>query len=213
MVLGFTVCMGEGAQAFRTFRRGKPQNKRIHALLHGCALVSVAIALRVVFLSHNINKQPNLYTSHGIVGLAVSVLFFAQYLVGAMAFLSQAYFSASEKARLLGPHALIGACIYLFSVVAVVSGVAEKTAWMGCNYYKHAYASEGIVALDEPDYNPAEHYHLLPLGCKLGIGVAVTALLAALCVAVGVLSLKVGRESDFDYSCVPSTDLASNGSV
>lgn len=196
MVFGFTVCMGEGVQAFRTLRLGKAQNKRLHAALHGSALVSVIIALRVVFASHNRANQPNLYTAHGIVGLAVCILFFAQYIIGAMAFLSHAFFSDSEKATLLRPHVLVGICVYFLSVVAIASGVAEKAAWMGCSYYVKADYSLGKVALDSPDINPAVHYHLLPLGCKLGIGVVVSAFLSAFFVAIGVVSLRVGKETD-----------------
>ncbi|KAJ8598377.1 hypothetical protein CTAYLR_002978 [Chrysophaeum taylorii] len=217
MVLGYTICMGFGLQAFRSARLGRPRNKRLHASLHGCALVCVCLALRAVFEQHNAINAPNLYTAHGIIGLTVCVLFFAQYLVAALAFLSDVFVSQREKSILLAPHVLIGFLTYFGSVVAIVSGVAEKTAWMGCGYYHNADAvNPPHTSLDAPDTNPAAHYPLLPLGCKLGIGVSVTALLSAFCLAIGVLSLKVGRDSDTAYQPLatlpPSPQGASSGS-
>mmetsp|Transcript_7528 Transcript_7528/g.31154 ORF Transcript_7528/g.31154 Transcript_7528/m.31154 type:complete len:300 (-) Transcript_7528:285-1184(-) len=196
MIAGFTVCMGEGLTAYRVARMGKPTNKRIHAAWHSAGIACVACALRAVWRSHDLADAPNLYTVHGIVGLAVCVLFFAQYLVAAVAFLSPLV-DPARRGVILRAHVVAGVSIYLASLAAIVSGIAEKLAWQGCGYYApDGDAHYHAVALRRPDTNPAAHYGLLPTGCRLGIGVGVTAFLAALCVVGGILTVKVGKETD-----------------
>lgn len=212
MVVGFTLCMGEGIMAYRQFKLGKAGNKKIHVAWHTCGVVCVSLALRAVFKPHNVAKSPNLYTAHGIVGLSVVVLFYAQYALAAVSFLSSLSISPPAWRSVLLPwHVVIGIFCYLGSLAAIASGVAEKTAWLGCAYYVHGDKSLGKVQLDRPDINPAQHFGLLPDGCQLGIGVVVSALLAAFLVTLGTLSIKVGAETDekgaLPYDRVPNSVL------
>ena len=177
--------------AYRQFKLGKAGNKKIHVAWHTCGVVCVSLALRAVFKPHNVAKSPNLYTAHGIVGLSVVVLFYAQYALAAVSFLSSLSISPPAWRSVLLPwHVVIGIFCYLGSLAAIASGVAEKTAWLGCAYYVHGDKSLGKVQLDRPDINPAQHFGLLPDGCQLGIGVVVSALLAAFLVTLGTLSIK-----------------------
>jgi hypothetical protein len=51
--------------------------------------------------------------------------------------------------------------------------------------------------LHDRDANPAEHYHLLPDGCKVISGVALCAGMTVLVTVFAVASIKVGEESDY----------------
>ena len=192
---------------FRTHGLGRPRNKLAHACWQTVGLLAASLGLYAVFRAHNVANAPNLYTAHGIIGLLVYVVFAAQWAAGFAAFLLQKG-GPSLRAALMPLHRSAGVALPALAVAAVTSGVAEKQAWMGCNYYHGGDASRGKVSLRAPDSNPLAHARLLPAGCRYGLGCAVATAAGAFLLLVGALAVSAREDAAAPaYARVAQTEM------
>lgn len=128
MVTGLIVLYGYGAVLYRvplTWGQNKLPWKVLHASLMLLALILTIVGLCAVFDFHNTKHIPNMYSLHSWIGIAATVLFAAQWAVGAAGFLLP--WSPLSFRKLLKPvHVWLGGSILALSVAACISGINEK---------------------------------------------------------------------------------------
>ena len=196
------------------FPIGKAANKFLHVMWHSIGLVSMGFGLAAVWRSHDHPHGPvkgkhtaNLSNPHAMFGIMTVSLTCFQYSVGLITFLAPNV-AAWLKKEILPNHVLLGIAVYVMGGAGIVSGASQEAlAKLMCDYYKNmedrdyfdddaSWLKNSSYTLTERDANPAEHYHLLPDGCKVISGVALCAGMTVLCTVFAVLSIKVGAQSD-----------------
>ena len=225
MTGAFGLAMTQAVLSFRSLPLGKPVNKLVHTFWHTVAFFCIGFGLAAIFRSHdreknnpNPNLPPgdnyiaNLYSPHSIVGIAVVSAAAFQYLTGLLAILITFESFGLDvgwiKKALLPNHVLFGIFIYAGGILSICAGTAEVYFFtQRCSYYNNqvdksffnddgAWKGANSYTLKSPDDNPAEKYLYLPDGCKVSVGLGISALLTLLFVVFGAVSIKAGAESD-----------------
>jgi cytochrome b-561 len=148
--------------------------KSIHVALHTGSLLCLILGLYAIFAKHDEssknggNYSANLYTIHSFIGLGAVIIYFLNYMFGAIHFLPPLEVIPLEFRKAYMPnHVFFGTFAVIASAMAAESGIMELAARNGCGY-----------SVDSADINPAEHYHRLTYGCKLANGVGILIYLA-----------------------------------
>lgn len=81
----------------------------------------------------------------------------------------------------LPKHRFIGIFTYFAAAFTCVLGIQDKNSALGCSY---------DYTLDEPDYDPAEHYLSIYEGCRLSNGLGITIILTCLFATFAVMDFK-----------------------
>lgn len=106
----------------------RPARKRVHAALHTCAAILVALALLAVFKSHTLKrpaKIPDLYSPHSWLGLATLSLGGLQYVLGFAVYLFPGAPLSTRVA--LGPvHRFLGQATFASGLATMAVGIQEK---------------------------------------------------------------------------------------
>ncbi|KAJ8610707.1 hypothetical protein CTAYLR_005674 [Chrysophaeum taylorii] len=202
MVACFSFGMTQALLSFRTFPLGKKINKMLHVGWHSSAIACMSLGMVAVWRSHDRPQNhdgiylPNIYSPHSMVGLFVIVMACAQYVEGILTFALP--FAPPRVRKLSLPcHVAWGILVYCSAPAAIVSGIAEKSVYSGCQYYVNKSPPLAYETLRSPDDNPAENYQHLPDGCKVAAGVAVASMATMVCTVMAIVSIKCGAESDF----------------
>lgn len=156
--------------SYRILPVAKYVSKGFHGLLHTGAIVCIILGLTAVFLgnddkSHNDADAyySNFTSIHSFIGLGAALIYFLNYIFGLVHFLPSLEVIPVDLRKAYMPyHVFFGTFSIIAAAMAVVTGVMELTAELGCYY-----------DVDSADLNPAVHYHRLSYGCKLGNGVGV----------------------------------------
>lgn len=164
MITGLIFCSTEAILAFRTWAFGRAVNKALHACFTTLAVGFTTVGLVAVFLSHNSLEHSaggvytaNLYSAHSWIGISTVSLFYFQWVMGIVAFLLPS--PEAFKDSWMPLHIFLGTSSYIGAAVAVGTGIAEKTSWMGIGY----------DAGDKPVLNPAEHYLDIGRGFRVAL--------------------------------------------
>ncbi|GJQ85369.1 hypothetical protein Trydic_g10143 [Trypoxylus dichotomus] len=129
MVFGMVFCYSQSMLIFRTGRKVlKNKLKLVHMTVNMTALVVSILGVVAAFASHAVRHPPtpDLYTLHSWIGLTTVILFGIQFIIGFTGFLFPGY-SPARRALILPIHVAIGTAIFVFAIVAAITGVAEKT--------------------------------------------------------------------------------------
>mmetsp|Transcript_13162 Transcript_13162/g.39804 ORF Transcript_13162/g.39804 Transcript_13162/m.39804 type:complete len:320 (+) Transcript_13162:190-1149(+) len=214
MTATFAFCMTNAVLSFRSLPLGKTTNKALHTMWHTLAIICMGFGVAAVYRSHdhphparNGEHTANLSNPHAMFGIMTVSLAAFQYAVGAVTFLFP-NIPVHIKKIILPNHVLLGIAVYVMGAAGIVSGASQEAlAKLMCDYYKNmkprddfdddtSWLMNSSYVLHERDSNPAEHYHLLPDGCKVISGVALCAGMTCLVTLFAVLSLRVGTDSD-----------------
>lgn len=135
MILGLVYFAGNSLLAFRVFKKQpKPLVKIIHASLHILAFFTATFGSLAVFTGHFAENKPNLYSLHSWIGFSTMVLFFVQYVAGFYAYLFPTA-SGNVRSALLPYHILAGFALLILSLMASLTGFAEKMGFARSNPY------------------------------------------------------------------------------
>jgi Eukaryotic cytochrome b561 len=147
-------------------------------LYHGiwqCAATATLIGgLLAVFKDYNTLGLPNLTSVHSWLGIATAVLFFLNFLLAGISALS-AFVFTQEPYLMRGMRALVRIATFQMTAMSIGSGIMLFQGETGC-FYPTSNITPGI-----PDYNPAANYGLIPPGCLISNGLAITVALSTLC--------------------------------
>lgn len=83
-------------------------------------------------------------------------------------------------------HVFLGTLSFVIAAMAAATGVMELTTELGICYYD----------VSSPDINPAENYHLLPIGCRLGNGVGIMVLITVLLVLYTLIAQPIVEDNE-----------------
>ena len=173
MTLGFIVCGTEAALAFQHGPGTRPTRKKFHVVLHTAAVVFATIGIYAVFKFHADQNIPDMYSLHSWIGLAVYIIFLAQFLSGFSAFWWPGL-SKALKVLLLPIHAKLGLYLTCALVPAVaLLGTMEK---LGFRAFKK---SQGVLTCDADP---------MPLACRAGNWFGVCVVGAAACAYVAIVA-------------------------
>ena len=197
-MISFVCCMSMAIVSFRVLPLGKPINKAMHVMWHCSALFCLIMGLVAVFKSHNTKVagiKPNLYTVHSWVGIAVTLLFGQNYVMGLVMYGTN-FMPLSMKQAYMPYHKFLGETVYFLAVAAIESGLVEKNTFSGCSY-----------SVGAKDYNPAVNYLDIPAGCRLtnGIGMIIVALV--ICVTFVMSDLFRQKQQDLGSSLMSDGKL------
>merc|ERR1712224_436840 len=110
---------------------------------------------------HKLANKADLYSLHSWLGIATVTMFSAQYLAGFWHFFFPG--SRMETRRAYYPmHVFFGIFTYFLANFTILTGITEKNYLLKC-WYKMSW--------DTKDYNPAQYYTRIPLGCRISNGV------------------------------------------
>ena len=201
-MVSFFCCMSMALVSFRALPLGKPLNKGLHIFWHCCALFCLIMGLIAVFKSHNTKEaagglKPNLYSIHSWVGLAVTILFGQNYVLGVLLYGTNLV-PLSWKQIYMPFHQFFGEVAYFVAVAAIESGIMEKNVFNGCSY-----------STSGKDYNPAVNYLDIPAGCRLSNGIGILILTLVICVAFVKSDLFLTARKDDDLT----SSLLSDGKL
>eukprot|EP01031_Cornospumella_fuschlensis_P037380 gene37380-45389_t len=119
MTLGMLVCGLSAIFSYRVIDLPKTVTKSVHAFLHMCAVVFVSVGLWCVFLGNNDKDHntagmyfANLYSIHSFIGLTAVIVYFSNFVLGFVYFLSGAC-APESRAWYLPSHSFLG----VFSVL------------------------------------------------------------------------------------------------
>jgi hypothetical protein len=182
MYTGFLLFGLMSLLSYRVIPLTKAYTKKIHGLLHTCALFCIVIGLTCVIVGNNFKNHndggedgkgsyyANFASLHSFIGLGTIAVYFQNYLFGAYHFLSSVERVPVEDRKEYMPiHVYLGSFSFILSLIAVSTGIMGLYAEVGCGY-----------EVTSPDTNPASNYHELAYGCRVANGAGVMVILVAL---------------------------------
>ncbi len=179
--------------AFRIIPLPKPKQKFIHATCHFLSTICISLGFAAVYVGNN-EKSKNadhiFYTNftslHSFLGLSAIILYGQNYLLGILHFLVPSV-SVEHRKSYMPNHVFLGTLSFVVAAMAAETGIMELTAELpaGCYY-----------DVTEPDVNPAENYHLLPAGCRLGNGIGIMILITVILVLYTLIAQPIVSEDN-----------------
>ncbi|KAK9745253.1 Eukaryotic cytochrome b561 [Popillia japonica] len=128
MIFGMVCCYSQSILIFRTGRNlPKKKLKLIHMFLNLTAFILSVLGIIAAFASHNLKNPPvaNLYSLHSWIGLTTAIMFGLQFVIGFTGFLFPGY-PGAIRAAILPIHTASGVGIFLFAIIAAITGMVEK---------------------------------------------------------------------------------------
>eukprot|EP00118_Oscarella_pearsei_P001415 m.7383 g.7383 ORF g.7383 m.7383 type:complete len:262 (+) comp18522_c0_seq1:45-830(+) len=122
-VTGFIYFASQSMLTFRLLPCSRPLKKAVHVILHVSSAGCAAFGIAAVFVVHQKEGYPHLYSLHSWCGLITAILFTAQFSVGFFAFLFPGA-RMDHRLFLLPIHSKVG--LY-------VLGLAAATSLIGIN--------------------------------------------------------------------------------
>ena len=173
----------------------KSCNRSTVKLVHGTAWAVTAlcaiIALIAVFRSHNDPMSgfiANLYSFHSWLGIAVILMYVAQFSVGFFSFgWNLSFVTTERKALVLQVHTFAGRFIYLGTAMTVLLGIQEKEGFIGCAY-----------KVDKADIFPLQHLGKIPSACLISHLLGLLVFATALCTSIALHDFSRCRGADED---------------
>jgi cytochrome b-561 len=173
---GMILCSLTALLSYRILPYPKYYTKTFHGIMHTFGVTCIVLGICAVTIGNNYKSKndagtyyPNLYSLHSFIGLGAIIVYFQNFFFGVYHFLSSVQSVPVESRRSYMPfHVFLGFFAFVLSLLAVQTGIAQLTGET-CAY-----------EVDEPDLNPASHYHLLSYGCKLANGAGIMVMLVAL---------------------------------
>lgn len=194
MTSGLILCSISAILTYRLLPLPKTITKPLHAAIHTLAIILVVIGLTCVIVGNNYKDYntgnafyTNLTSLHSFLGLSAVLLFFQNYVLGIVHFLTPlSWVPAEDRKYYLPLHVFLGTFSLMAAAFAVQTGLMELLAESGVCYYD----------LTSADTNPAANYHLLPEGCRVGNGAGVCVLVAVLLFYAAVYDFSSPVRSD-----------------
>jgi uncharacterized membrane protein (UPF0182 family) len=172
--------------SFRLFSFGKPINKLIHASFHSLAVICFSLGLAAVVVGNNQtnkNTSPsgyyaNIFSLHSCIGFTALFIYSQNYVLGLTMFL---YPRAKDvmRAAYVQYHIPLGYLFLVTATAAICCGVMELNTENGCQ-----------PIANSRDIDTTANYMDLPLGCKIGNGIGIFALLGCLCTLFTIIDLR-----------------------
>ena len=125
MVTAFIVLGMEGVVMYRVGPGSRPTRKLLHVVCNTLALVVGTVGVYFVFEFHKKNGFPDFYSTHSWMGMATSVVFVLQYLVGFFFFVAKLG-GPVMRAAVLPAHQYFGLVSHGLAVATVITGIFEK---------------------------------------------------------------------------------------
>jgi cytochrome b-561 len=173
MVSGFIFCFISSLLTYRLLPVPKYAQKVVHALCHAAAIICTSIGLACVLTSGNDkDKNPydshsaNFFTIHSFIGIGVFCVYGLNFLLGLFHFLLPGV-DVSLKQQFLPTHVFLGTFLLFAAFAAVESGIMLQNTYNNCGYQPSS-----------ADTNPAQRYHLMSEGCRLGNSIGVVVVFA-----------------------------------
>jgi len=161
-------------------------NKTLHVVQWTVAAICASIGLVAVFKSHNDAASgyiANLYSLHSWIGIAVILLYVAQFLAGVLSFaLKIQRITPSTRAKVMNLHKFFGPTIYIAVAFTILLGIQEKEGFIGCSY-----------KVDQADTFPLQHFSEIPRACRISHSLGIIVFTMALCTTFAL----------YDFSGVP----------
>lgn len=184
MVSAFTFST---TQAIFTYRYswilycfGKLGQKAIHLLWHTITMGLMVFGLYATIKWHRLRDKAELYSLHSWLGVATVTMFSAQYLIAVWNFFAPG--TRFETRRKYYPmHVFFGIFTYFLGNFTIATGIVEKNYELKCWYY---------LTWDTRDYDPAEHYTDIPLGCRYSNGVGVLVFVTIMLASYTAMDMK-----------------------
>lgn len=98
--------------------------KLTHALLNSLIIVMSLFGVYVMYKAHVDHNMSNFYSLHSWIGVTTNALFFASLIAGIFIFLLPT-FGIRIRAVVMPYHRWIGALVFGFATLAVVTGITE----------------------------------------------------------------------------------------
>jgi len=171
MVTGAIFCLITSLLSYRVLPLPKTTQKILHGIMHTAAFICMSIGFACILNANNYKKQSsydaytaNFTTIHSFIGLGVYILYGLNYLLGLVHYALPGVDISLKKAY-MNSHVFIGMFILFGACCAVESGLMVMTG--SCTY-----------PVTSADTNPAQNYHLLNAGCRLGNSIGIVVFLA-----------------------------------
>eukprot|EP00117_Sycon_ciliatum_P041768 scpid75511/ scgid30495/ Cytochrome b561; Cytochrome b-561 len=161
MCLAMATFFSNSIVAYRIFPFHRRTRKFIHALMHLMTLFVALIGLTAVFLNHQRQSIPHLYSLHSWCGLAVICLAGMQWLCGLLTFVFP-LFSAGKRADFKPWHVRIGHLIFFGAIATCLIGINEKMSFLGNHTHTHSDGETILSDLTAKHHKPAMRYSDLP---------------------------------------------------
>eukprot|EP00658_Telonema_sp_P-2_P022595 TRINITY_DN19033_c0_g1_i1.p1 TRINITY_DN19033_c0_g1~~TRINITY_DN19033_c0_g1_i1.p1 ORF type:complete len:303 (-),score=46.49 TRINITY_DN19033_c0_g1_i1:473-1381(-) len=129
MVSGLASFNILGILSYRLLPLPKLIGKAIHAFLLTLSVSLACCALYAVVENHDTNDMLHVNTAHSWAGVAVLTGFFLQWLLGAVFAIPA--IPDGVKSSALPFHVLLGVFTLIGGAACIISGLSEKTAYMG----------------------------------------------------------------------------------
>ena len=187
MVVAFAFMTVSSLSFFMRWRSAdRKVNKTLHVVQWTIAAICASIGLVAVFKSHNDAASgfiANLYSLHSWIGIAVILLYVAQFLAGGLSFaLNIQRITPSTRAKVMNLHKFFGPTIYIAAAFTILLGIQEKEGFIGCSY-----------KVDQADTFPLKHFSEIPRACKISHSLGIIVFAMALCTTFAL----------YDFSGVP----------
>jgi len=183
MITGMCFCLIQAAVSFRLFRIDHYLAKLLHFFWHSCAIIlSISgIVCMFKFKRDNVHLS-NISSLHSWLGLCTLILYGQNYVLGFLYFLSPIFKRQVDmKRNYLRFHKYFGYMTLVSAVVTMQAGIVQKNKTGGCSY-----------RIYKVDNDPASHYHDIPNGCKLSMGIGILMTLALCLFFYGTVELVPG---------------------
>jgi len=171
MVAGSIFCLITSLLTYRILPLPKTVQKAMHGVMHTAAFICMSIGLACILNANNFKSHSSYdgYTAnftniHCFIGLGVYILYGLNYVLGLVHYALPGIDVALKKAY-MNSHVFIGIFVLFGSLCAVESGLMLMTSY--CTY-----------TVTSADTNPAQNYHLLSPGCRLGNSIGIVVFLA-----------------------------------
>jgi len=148
MIIGMVYLQGNAILIYRVIPATVPKTyvKAAHAVIHILALICMAVGLKAVFDSHNLPVPPipNLYSLHSWMGIVLTGMFSAQWLLGIVLFVVPGI-DERWKAYYKSMHVVFGAVMFGLTIATCLTGITEKIFFVAAVAKYSQYSSEGMV--------------------------------------------------------------------
>jgi len=183
LTIGIIVIFSEVLLSGRTCPFGEDFNRIFFVISNGIIMTAIGFGLKAVSTSQAKKNLGTLYSLHSWLGVIVVVLFSIQFVLGVFVNFHSGDGPRSalwERRKLVWPYfENLKILTFVTGCFTAIIGITLKNASFGCSY-----------SVSHPDTNPAEHYNLIPDGCKLSNGLGIVIFIVLLLTLFAVLDVQ-----------------------